>query len=93
MRKTVEVEYVGIEDVHELMDDAFALMKEGHYANVEVSNYRNDIALVRVHIMIGGFNSEREYDYDYSFYMTDKYEDVEEMNACKSVMKNLLVEE
>ena len=93
MRKTVEVEYVGIEDVQEIMDDAFALMKEGHYANVEVSNYRNDIALVRVHIMIGGFDSEREYDYDYSFYMTDKYEDVEEMNACKSVMKNLLVEE
>ena len=93
MRKTIEVEYVGIEDVQEIMDDAFALMKEGHYANVEVSNYRNDIALVRVHIMIGGFDSEREYDYDYSFYTTDKYEDVEEMNACKSVMKNLLVEE
>lgn len=89
----MEVEYVGIEDVQEIMDDAFAIMKEGHYANVEVSNYRNDIALVRVHIMIGGFDSEREYDYDYSFYTTDKYEDVEEMNACKSVMKNLLVEE
>ena len=93
MRKTVEVEYVGIEDVQEIMDDAFALMKEGNYANVEVSNYRNDIALVRVHIMIGGFDSEMEYDYDYSFYTTDKHEDVEEMNACKSVMKNLLVEE
>ena len=93
MRKTIEVEYVGIEDVQEIMDDAFALMKEGHYANVEVSNYRNDIALVRVHIMIGGFDSEKEYDYDYSFYTTDKHEDVEEMNACKSVMKNLLVEE
>ena len=93
MRKTIEVEYVGIEDVQEIMDDAFAIMKEGHYANVEVSNYRNDIALVRVHIMIGGFDSEREYDYDYSFYTTDKHEDVEEMNACKSVMKNLLVEE
>ena len=93
MRKIIEVEYVGIEDVQDIMDDAFALMKEGHYANVEVSNYRNDIALVRVHIMIGGFDSEREYDYDYSFYTTDKYEDVEEMNACKSVMKNLLVEE
>ena len=93
MRKIIEVEYVGIEDVQEIMDDAFAFMNEGHYANVEVSNYRNDIALVRVHIMIGGFDSEREYDYDYSFYTTDKHEDVEEMNACKSVMKNLLVEE
>ena len=93
MRKIIEVEYVGIEDVQEIMDDAFALMKEGHYANVEVSHYRNDIALVRVYIMIGGFDSEREYDYDYSFYTTDKHEDVEEMNACKSVMKNLLVEE
>ena len=93
MRKMIEVEYVGIEDVQEIVDDAFALMKEGHYANVEVSNYRNDIALVRVHIMIGGFDSERGYDYDYSFYTTEKYEDVEEMNACKSVMKNLLVEE
>ena len=37
--------------------------------------------------------SEREYDYDYSFYMTDRHDDVEEMNACKSIMKNLLVEE
>ena len=43
--------------------------------------------------MIGGFDSEREYDYDYSFYMTDRHDDVDEMNACKSVMKNLLVEE
>ena len=93
MRKTIEVEYVGIEDVQEIMDDAFALMKEGHYVNVEVSNYRDDNALVRVHIMIGGFDSESEYDYDYSFYMPDNYGDVEEMNACKSVMKNLLVEE
>ena len=93
MRKTVEVEYVGIEDVQEIMDDAFALMKEGNYANVEVSNYRDGNALVRVHIMIGGFDSEREYDYDYSFYMTDRHDDVDEMNACKSVMKNLLVEE
>ena len=93
MRKTIEVEYVGIEDVQEIMDDALALMKEGNYANVGFSNYENEKVLVSVNIMIGGFDSEREYDYDYSFYMTDKYEDVEEMNACKSVMKNLLVEE
>lgn len=93
MRKTVEVEYVGIEDVQEIMDDAFAIMKEGHYASVELSNYRNDIVLVRVYIMIGGFDSGREYDYDYSFYMSDSKGEVEEMNACKSIMKNLLVEE
>ena len=93
MRKTIEVEYVGIEDVQEIMDDALAIMKEGNYANVGFSNYENEKVLVRVHIMIGGFDSEREYDYDYSFYMTDRHDDVEEMNACKSVMKNLLVEE
>ena len=34
MRKTIEVEYVGIEDVQEIMDDAFAKMKEDNYANV-----------------------------------------------------------
>lgn len=93
MRKTVEIEYVGVEDIQEIMDDAFALMKEGHYANVEISNYRKEEVFVRVHIMIGGYNSEKRFDYTYSFYMSDDDSDVEEMNACKSVMKNLIVEE
>ncbi len=93
MKKMVEVEYVGVEDIQEIMDDAFALMKEGHYANVEVSNYRTGEVLVRVRVMIGGFDTEREFDYCYSFFMTETESDVEEMNACKSIMKNLLVEE
>ena len=93
MRKTVEVEYVGIEDIQEIMDDALALMKEGNYANVGFSNYENEKVLVSVSIMIGGFDTERMYDYSYSFYLGDNDNDVDEMNACKSIMKNLLVEE
>ena len=93
MRKTVEVESVGIEDIQEIMDDALALMKEGNYANVGFSNYENKKVLVSVNIMIGGFDTERMYDYSYSFYLGDNNNDVEEMNVCKSVMKNLLVEE
>ena len=38
MRKTIEVEYVGIEDVQEIMDDAYAATKEGHFVNVSFSN-------------------------------------------------------
>ena len=92
MRKTVEVEYVGIEDIQEIMDDALALMKEGNYANVGFSNYENKKVLVSVSIMIGGFDTERMYDYNYSVYLGDNDDDVDEMNACKSIMKNLLVE-
>ena len=93
MRKIIEVEYVGIEDVQEIMDDALAIMKEGNYANVGFSKKKKKKVLVSVNIMICGFDTERMYDYSYSFYLGDNDNDVDEMNACKSIMKNLLVEE
>ena len=34
----VEVEYVGIEDLQDIMDDLFALQKLGHYASLEIRN-------------------------------------------------------
>ena len=30
MIKTVEIEYVGIEDIQEIIDDIYAVIKEGH---------------------------------------------------------------
>ena len=31
MIKTVEIEYVGIEDIQEIIDDIYAVIKEGHH--------------------------------------------------------------
>ena len=90
MRKTVEVEYVGIEDVQEIMDDAYALIKEGHYVSFSISG--EDVAMVCLSISLNGFNSGN-YDYSFIFYMTDKASDVEIMNRCKSTINNLLVKE
>lgn len=93
MKKTVEVEYVGIEDVQEIMDDAYALMRDGHYADVEFDNINPNNVHICVRVMLGGFRSYNGYDYTYNFYMSDKAEDVVEMNECKTILKNLLVEE
>lgn len=91
MKKTVELEYVGIEDVQDIIDDAYALMKEGHYVNVSISNV-SEIPMVRVGIMLGGFGMENERDYDFNFYMSDDEIDVNCMNECKNILRNLLVE-
>lgn len=92
MRKTIEVEYVGIEDIQEIMESAYALMREGHYVNVEISQGVFSVA-VSVMIMLDGFDCLGTYDYDYKFYMTDKEQDVNTMNECKSTLNNLLSEE
>ena len=91
MKKTVTVEYVGIEDVQEIIDDAYALMKEGHYVNVSISNV-SEMPLVSVGIMLGGFDVDKKRDYDFDFYMSDDESDVKCMNECKNTIKNLLVE-
>ena len=91
MKKTVTVEYVGIEDVQDIIDDAYALMKEGHYVNVSISNV-SEMTMVRVGIMLGGFDMNKERDYDFDFYMSDDEIDVKMMNECKNILKNLLVE-
>ena len=92
MRKTVEVEYVGIEDVHEILDDARAVMSVGHYVNVSISNV-GELPLVGVNIILDGFERCARYDYEYSFYMSDDENEVAIMNSCKSTLKNLLVED
>ena len=92
MKKTIEVEYVGIEDVQEIMDDAYAATKEGHFVNVSFSNCSDNV-MISVTVMLGGYGHEKEIDYSFTFFMTDREADVKNMNECKSVLKNLLAEE
>ena len=92
MRKMVEIEYVGIEDVQEILDDARAVMDVGHYVNVSISNV-GEPPLVTVSIILDGFGCSASYDYSYSFYMSDDEDDVALMNSCKNTLKNLLVED
>lgn len=91
MKKTVEIEYVGIEDVQDIMDLAFDVTrKTNHYVGVEMSNYRNDEPLVKCYIILGGFDVEKEYDYKFSFYLSEDKEDVEEMYNCKEILEKIL---
>ena len=92
MIKTVEIEYVGIEDIQEITDDLYALMRDGHYASIDMSNV-GDTVYVRVLIMLNGLDFDKEYDYQFEFYMTEDVDDLKAMNECKSILKNLLTEE
>ena len=92
MKKMVEVEYVGIEDVHELIEDVAVRIKCGHYASVQL-NENCGKPYVHVYIMIGGFNEQKNYDYDYSFRFGDNPNDIKQMNECKSTINNLLTGE
>ena len=92
MRKTVEIEYVGIEDIQEITDDLYALMRDGHYASIDMSNV-GDTVYGRVLIMLNGLDFDKEYDYQFAFYMTEDVDDLKAMNECKSILKNLLAEE
>lgn len=92
MRKTVEVEYVGIEDLQEILDDAYAVIKEGHHVFFNVNSMSTGIR-ADIYIMLGGFETNKEYDFAFSFRMTDEAADVQRMNECKHVLKNLLLEE
>ena len=65
-------------------------MSRGHYVNFSISNSEG-IPLVCVKIMLGGFVDSGNYDYSYMFFMTDKENDVDTMNKCKSMLRNLLV--
>ena len=90
MKKMIEIEYVGIKDVQEILEYAKAVMSRGHYINVSIGNV-GELPLVTVNIILDGFVSNARYDYSYMFYMTDKENDVAVMNKCKSTLKNLLV--
>ena len=92
MRKTIEIEYVGIVDIQEITDDLYALMRDGHYASIDMSNV-GDTVYVRVLIMLNGLDFDKEYDYQFAFYMTEDVDDLKAMNECKSILKNLLAEE
>ena len=90
MKKTIEIEYIGIEDVWQILEYSRAVMSRGHYVNFSINNTEG-IPLVLVKIMLGGFVDSGNYDYSYMFYITDKENDVAVMNKCKSTLKNLLV--
>ena len=92
MKKVIEVEYVGIEDVHELIEDVAILIKCGHYASVQL-NENCGKPYVNVYIMIGGCDKYKRYDYDYSFRFGDNPNDIKQMNECKSTINNLLTGE
>mgnify|MGYP007019991244 FL=1 len=92
MKKVIEVEYVGIEDIHELIEDVNVLIKCGHYASIQF-NENCGKPYVHVYIMIGGFDEEKSYDYDYSFRFGDNLNDIKQMNECKGTINNLLTEE
>ena len=90
MKKTIEIEYVGIEDVWQILEYSRAVMSRRHYVNFSINNSEG-IQLVCVKIMLDGFVDSGNYDYSYEFYMSDKENDVDTMNKCKSMLRNLLV--
>ena len=90
MKKTIEIEYVGFEDVQQILEYSRAIMSRGHYVRFSINNTEG-IPLVWIKIMLGGFVDSGNYDYSYMFYMSDKENDVTVMNKCKSMLRNLLV--
>ena len=90
MKKMIEIEYIGIEDVWQILEYSRAVMSRGYYVNFSINNTEG-IPLVWVKIMLGGFVDSGNYDYSYEFYMSDKENDVDTMNKCKSMLRNLLV--
>ena len=90
MKKTIEIEYIGIEDVWQILEYSRAVMSRRHYVNFSINNAEG-IPLVCVKIMLDGFLDSGNYDYSYEFYMSDKENDVYTMNKCKSMLRNLLV--
>lgn len=91
MKKTIEIEYVGFEDVQQILEYSRAVMSRGHYVDFSITNAEG-IPLVCVKIMIDGFVYSVKYDYSYEFYMSDKENDVDTMNKCKYTLKNLLIQ-
>ena len=90
MKKTIEIEYIGIEDVWQILEYSRAVMSRRHYVNFSINNAEG-IPIVCVKIMLDGFVDSGNYDYSYEFYMSDKENDVDTMNKCKSMLRNLLV--
>ena len=91
MKKMIEIEYVGIKDVQEILKYAKAVMSRGHYINVSIGNV-GELPLVTVNIILDGFVSSAKYDYSYSFYMSDVESEVAIMNDCKKKLIKLIDE-
>ena len=89
MIKTVEIEYVGIEDIQEITDDIYGVIKEGHYASIDIGSVGDEV-YVKVLIMLNGLDIYKDYDYMFAFYMSERSNDLKTMNECKSILKNLL---
>lgn len=93
MVKNVDIQCVGIEDVHELVEDVAVLNTEcGHYASIELNDICGNLH-VSVYIMLGGFVEGKSYDYVYSFGFGDDPYNIKKMNECKSTINNLLTGE
>ena len=92
MKKTIEIEYVGVEDIQEITDELYALMRDGHYASIEISNVCKKVC-VSILIMLNGLTFDKKYDYEFEFSMTEDIDDLKEMNKCKNTLKNLLAKE
>lgn len=91
MKKMIEIEYVGIKDVQEILEYAKAVMSRGHYINVSISNV-GELPMVTVSIILDGFVSNASYDYSYWFYMSDDENEVAIMNDCKKELIKLIDE-
>lgn len=92
VKKTIEIEYVGIEDVQEILDDINAVINEGHHVSFNLMPTGNTI-YVDIYIMLNGFYPDKSYDFKFQFAITGNKEDVKTMHDCKTVLKNLLVED
>ena len=92
MVKNVDIQCVGIVDVHELVEDVAVLIKLGHYASIQL-NENCGKTYVHVYIMLGGFDEDKRYDYNYSFGFGDDPYNIKQMNECKSTINNLLTGE
>ena len=90
MKKTVEVEYVGVEDVQEIMDDVYAISLAGNFVSTTMSNGGGGNPLVSISIMLGGWERDKACDYSFSFFISDNERDVAEMKSCRKALGDLI---
>lgn len=89
MKKIVEIEYVGVEDLQDMLDDVYAIQQRGHYVEFNFANFCEK-PKINIKIWLGGWSVEKDNDYNFEIYLTDTVVDVRRMDECKSTLKNLL---
>ena len=67
-------------------------MKKGHYVSVEMANLCK-VERVQIKIMLDGWDKDKNYDFDFSFFVSDEEKEVAKMNDCRSILNELLEEE